>query len=147
MIDGFTRVGAIVGFITGIFILWDRVLRARPITYVLVKGSKGNVFRYIRVRNVDTADIQVIRIKCWPKFFRVNPSHKGDNIALDDAEEAEIWKAFIAVIAYGEERDFPFGIRALQGWLNKIPFMTFFVFWRRSSSPLLPQLPFYRCTP
>src|SRR4051812_16860039 len=80
MTDSFTKFGAIVGLLTGIFTVWDRLLRNRPIAYFHVRGPKGSPFRYVRVKNIDQSDIQIIDIKCWPDIFRVAKDHSVDGI-------------------------------------------------------------------
>ena len=101
MTDLITKIGAIVGLATGIFTVWDRLFRARPIAYVHIRGPKGTPYRYVRIANTDKADIQVTDVKCWPRVFAAAKDHSIRSIA-----EAAIGRAPLALIAPGEDWDF-----------------------------------------
>ena len=145
MTDLITKIGAIVGLATGIFTVWDRLLRARPIAYVHIRGPKGTPYRYVRIANTDKADIQVTKadiqvtdVKCWPRVFAAAKDHSIRSIA-----EAAIGRAPLALIAPGEDWDFtliiPSGIDF--DALKDRTLLVLAIFWRRSSSPWLPQPP------
>jgi hypothetical protein len=138
LIDLFTKIGATVGLVTGIFTLLDRLFRARPIAYVHVRGTKGNPYRYVRIANVDKADMQVIDFKCWPRVFAAAKDHSLHSILT-----AAVGRAPLAVIAPGENWDFPLVIKgsANLSKLAKWRPLVLAIFWRRSSSPWLPQFP------
>jgi hypothetical protein len=139
MTDLVTKIGAIVGLLTGIYTLWDRLFRARPIAYVHVRGPTGTPLRYLRIANTDRADMQVIDVKCWPHIFVAAKDHSIRGIAT-----AALGHAPLALIAPNETWDFPLIVRpgadlaAFEA--RSLPFVLA-VFWRRSSSPWLPQPP------
>ena len=135
MMDAITRIGAIVGLVTGAFTLWDRLFRARPIAYVHVQGRQGNWFRYVRIVNTDKADMQVANVRCWPQFFSAAKDHSEPSIA--DAMDG---RAPLALIAPGEHWDFPLVPRRDLSSLGDKRF-ALAISWRRSSSPWLPQPP------
>jgi hypothetical protein len=123
---------------TGIFTLWDRLFRARPIAYVHVRGPKGTAYRYVRITNTDKADIQVTDVQCWPPIFAAAKDHSIRSIA-----DAALGKAPLALIAPSEDWDFTLIIPSSVDFdaLKDRKLLVLAIFWRRSSSPWLPQPP------
>ncbi|MDE2284109.1 MAG: hypothetical protein KGK33_05785 [Hyphomicrobiales bacterium] len=129
-------VGGVIGIATGIFVLFDRILRNRPLAYVVLKGNQHNPLHYIRVKNIGAIDLIVLDIKASPRSFEVSKDHSVKGIA-----GAILDKPSFAVLMPGAEQDFPF-FRSpkrveQQEYAGK---MRFSVYWRKCSSTWLCQI-------
>ncbi len=65
----FTFVGAMVGFITGIFVLAEKLLRGRPLAFFTVIGEGDNKEAVLRIRNVSKRDIFILSVKATPEVY------------------------------------------------------------------------------
>jgi hypothetical protein len=134
-IEDLKLIGAIAGLLTLIFTVWDRLLRGRPIAYLVVKGRPSNHYEFLHIKNIDSIDILIIGIKAWPRFFK---AAKDDNaITLVNAGAGE---PLLVLLSPGEEREFPFfksGGQSTEGSCR----ITIAVRWRKSTSTWFPQIP------
>jgi hypothetical protein len=136
-------VGSLIGIATGIFVLFDRVLRNRPLAFIVLKGNPHNPLHYVRVKNVGVIDVIVFDIKGSPRFFEISKDHSVKGIA-----GAILDKPSFAILAPGQEQDFPFfrnpsGIIAEKEYSGRIRFS---VYWRKSSSTWFRQIPIHAFT-
>src|SRR5262245_14871443 len=58
----FERLGAIVAFLTGAFVLWDRLVSGRPIATIV---KSGRDLRDLQLMNTSKSEILIRRIKVW----------------------------------------------------------------------------------
>jgi hypothetical protein len=64
VIEGIKLVGAIVGIMTGMFILYDRILRVRPVVSLSPDGSGSFV---LRVANLTEEEVLIEDVEMLPK--------------------------------------------------------------------------------
>ncbi len=60
----YTEIGAAVGFLTGVYTLFDRFMKGRPIAYLVASGPATNAVLSLRVKNVGS------KTWCLGGFFR-----------------------------------------------------------------------------
>ena len=132
-------VGSLIGIATGIFVLFDRILRSRPIAFISVKGNQHNPLNYVRVKNVGAIDVIVFDIQAKPRSFEISTDHSVRGIA-----GAILNRPSFAVLTPGAEQDFPF-FRSpkREGDKDYTGRIRFSVYWRKCSSTWLPQVPIY----
>ena len=80
--------------------------------------------------------MQVTNVRCWLQLFDAAKDHKEPSIA--DAMDG---RAPLALIAPSEHWDFPLVPRIDLSSLEGSKRFALAIFWRRSSSPWLPQPP------
>lgn len=129
--------GSIVGLVTGLFVFFDRVVRARPRLWVEAERVGQNAYPVIRIHNLDTA----------PLFVRGVASSSSRYTIAGDTSVSGIVRAMT-----GNRLD------ALIGGQSEMAFqiidnkssdsehlddgrVRFTVRWRRASSPEVWQLP------
>ena len=49
-IQNISFVGSLIGIATGIFVLFDRILRSRPLAFIALKGNQHSPLHYVRVK-------------------------------------------------------------------------------------------------
>src|SRR5262249_23518982 len=65
MSEWFTSIGALVGWLSGLFLLYDRFAKGRPTASFAVKGKYG----CIRITNIGDYDIAVVDACVKPKVY------------------------------------------------------------------------------
>jgi hypothetical protein len=132
----FTSIGVLFGWLSGLFLLYDRYAKGRPTASFAVKGKYG----CIRITNIGDYDIAVVDACVKPKVYfltediEVGTLLKGaegqqPTFMLRPREEKEL---FIAPLyANGKQR-------ALEHQN-----VTFCISWRRGNVTWLPQMPVY----
>ena len=103
-------IGGLIGIATGIFVLFDRVLRNRPLANVVLKGNQHNPLHYVRVKNVGAIDVIVFDIKANPRSFEISTDHSVRGLA-----GAIMDKPSFAILPPGAEQHFPFFSKTRNG--------------------------------
>lgn len=142
MIQEILNVGSIVGLLTGIYTLWDRLLRHRPSAWIWVAGTSSNFLTYVHVKNVAPMDIIILDISARPKRMEIAAGHSVKQIA-----GAITQAPAFTVMNAGQEKDFPFFDSPRQtGTQSHDGRIYFAIHWRRASSTWLPQFPVWVLT-
>jgi hypothetical protein len=128
-----TTIGSLAGLATGIFTVWDRWARWRPVAYAVAKTKDGG--SYIRIKNLGPMDIIIQRIKSRPSAVKVA---KGNS--LTDFLHGAIDELEPTAIAPQETHDFFFWERRDVD-APRTRTVLFLVYWRKASSTWLPQIP------
>ena len=130
-----TEIGATVGFLTGVYILFDRFMKGWPIAYLVASGPVSNAILSLRIKNVGQQDLVLKRLLSFPRFYEIA---KDDNpLGIIEAH----LKSFIAVLPPGQEIDFPVPVFASTlGEASRGP-CVFVISWRRATNTWLPQIP------
>jgi len=129
----FTEIGAAVGFLTGVYTLFDRHMKGRPIAYVFASGPASGALLSFRVKNVGQEDVVLRQLFSVPRLYEI----ARDDSALGIAEAR--FGPFMAVLQPGEQMDFPvFPSRPRREGRDSCAFV---ILWRRATSPWLPQIP------
>jgi hypothetical protein len=140
MLEAITVVGAIVGLATGLFTVWDRWTRGRPLAWVTAEKFGANPLEYIRIKNPGPGDLFILGVRAYPpKIYGVSRDHSGRAIA--DALSFNI--DVNVLLGPGETRDLPI-IDGRDPRISKdAPSrrVCFLIYWRKTSSSWLPQAP------
>jgi hypothetical protein len=130
-------VGSLIGIATGIFVLFDRILRNRPLAFIMLGGNAHNPLHYVRVKNVGAIDVIVFDIEARPRSFEISADHSVRGIANAISNEPTY-----AIVAPGAEQDFPFFKNPKrEGEKEHNRKIRFLVYWRKCSSTWLRQIP------
>jgi hypothetical protein len=138
MLSALTTFGALVGLATGIFTVWDRWVRWRPIAYIIATTAGSN---YIRIKNLGPVDVVIRSIRSHPSMFKVAKDHEVDAIYRGVIDQMPP-----AVIGAQSERDFLFFTHPTLPDDAPIRTVWFFVNWRKASATWLPQVPVFLIT-
>jgi hypothetical protein len=139
MLEAIKLVGAIVGFATGVFTVWDRWARGRPLAWVTATKLGANPYKYIRIKNPGPADVFILAVRAYPS--------KVYSIAKDHSTEAIVGAASFnvdvnVVLWQGEERDLPIIDVSKPDQRNTADRpVRFVIYWRKTSSSWLRQVP------
>ena len=129
-----SAIGGFTGLATFAFTIWDRLVRRRPIAFVVVKRVGGTNYLYLRVINPETADILVTDITCNPNAFTI-----ADHETAEGAVRSAIGFAPLATISANASHDF--SLFAGPGALEQDGWTAFTVKWRRIDSFDTPKIP------
>jgi hypothetical protein len=133
-----TEMGAMVGFLTGVYTMLDRFMKGRPIAYLVASGPVTNSILHLRVKNIGQEDVVLRRFSSVPRHYRIAKNHSSKAIV-----EAELSDTFGAVLQPGEQMDFPAfpsqaGRVAVRN--SRRPF-AIVISWRKATCTWLPQIP------
>lgn len=134
----YTEIGAIVGFITGVFTVIDRFLVGRPLTTIQKTDYK---MRDLKCMNSSKEDIMLTRIRVLSKHVRVAAGDSPGTMAM---ALLKMPVRGVIVPAGGGQAQFP--IVVVDGALmdddarDVAPF-AIIVSWRKTSAMWLPQPP------
>ena len=131
-----TEVGAVVGLVSGIFLVVDRFMAGQPIIWPARKPGLAPPIRFLRCMNVSKWDILINKIKVIPNVLSIARDDSPEAIA--DADHLNL--PFESLIPAGETMDFPLGIRG--GDDRSSPFLII-VSWRSARSTGLPKVPVF----
>jgi hypothetical protein len=134
LLAAFTFVGALVGYLTGIFTLWDRYAKGRPIA--CLASGPDNVL--LRISNPGDYSIFILSAKITPKVFFLSRGPDIRTIIEDQLSGITYWPIEPKGIAEFVIADLFEGGRKLSLTDQRVSFS---VGWRRGSTTWLPQMP------
>jgi hypothetical protein len=123
--------GGFAGLVTFVFAIWDRLVRDRPLAWIVAERIGSQAHPYLRIRNPAQVDILIRNILSTPDYS------VGESETLMGAVRASVGDAVLAVLAAGETRNFPI----FHSQKPRQKGIMFTVSWRRASSSWLPQIP------
>jgi hypothetical protein len=135
MTSALTTFGSLVGLATGVFTVWDRWARWRPIAYIAKTKDGGGPC--IRIKNLGPMDIIIQRIKSRPSNFGIA---KDKGTSVKEVADAMSGKLEPTAIAPQETHDFFFWERRDVD-APRTRTVWFSIYWRKASSTWLPQIP------
>jgi hypothetical protein len=131
----FTEIGAAIGFLTGIFTVFDRMFFGRPIVSLVKSGIRT---RDLQITNMSKGEIIVTSILIKPS--RAHVASDESELAIVRAHSEEM---FGALIEPGGTAAFPIILRdgrLLDDAAPRAPFLIV-ISWRKTISMWLPQVP------
>jgi hypothetical protein len=97
-LETFKTIGAVVAFLTALFVIYDRLVRGRPIVSLTVRKEPVNPSRFLSITNVGKTDIAIRQWTVRPRLYGPAKGH-----SLDDIFDAVIpTKPFRCLIGPGE---------------------------------------------
>ena len=128
-------IGSIVGLITGIYTLFDRLFVRRPSLWVK-KVRNSRIF--LRVQNHDSQDIALIGNKVWPRIYAIANANQLDAM-VDAATDSSPYR----MIAPDSVVDLPLMTLTKDGKpMDDLDCMVWiWIFWRRTGSMRFRRIP------
>ena len=134
LLAAFTAFGALVGLLTGIFTLWDRYARGRPIACV----AFGPNDVLLRISNPGDYSIFILSAKTIPDVFFLSRDKEIRSIIEDQLSDITYWPIEPKGTAEFVIADRFEGGRKLSLTDQRVRFS---IGWRRGSTTWLPQIP------
>src|SRR5262245_43919171 len=133
----FTQIGALVGFLTGVFVLIDRFLSGRPHASLTKRADLGPGFRSLECTNTSRGPILLTRVRSTTKAVQIWYEQ-----TIDAHIDATYGPPFSVLLDAGQTVTFPIVVsngEYLDEGGPRLPFLII-VSWRKTSSMWLPQL-------
>jgi hypothetical protein len=134
LLAAFTTFGALVGLLTGIFTLWDRYARGRPIAYL----ASGTDDVLLRISNPSDYSIFILSAELTPNVYFLSRGQDIRTIIEDQLSGITYWPIEPKGTAEFVIADRFEGGRKLSLTDQRVRFS---VSWRRGSTTWLPQIP------
>jgi hypothetical protein len=137
----FLGLGALLGFVSTGFLVYDRLLRYRPIISVTAVRGMDGISRQaeptLRVKNVAPFDLLVERFEVKPPYCGVAPSDDMKHVV-----EAASGSDIPILLAPFEERELGLVITVTDRTkVKEDEHINIRMYWRRSIAPWVPQWP------
>jgi hypothetical protein len=132
-------IGAIVGLITGVYTIWDRVKARRPAIWLGKPIERPNQV-VIKVKNLADEDIFLIGSSVWPRVYVVSSSWEFDQmIAAEEGQDPD------RLILPQQKVELPITPRAEDGTpMDAVDRnVLFLLYWRRNSSMWWARFPLW----
>jgi hypothetical protein len=133
MLEAIKLIGAIVGLATGVFTVWDRWARGRPLAWLTatVRTAGTPPEMYIRISNPGPTDVLIQSVRVRPATYGVAKDHsaKGRKAFFEGVD-------LNLLLRLAKEHDLPIIERE-----NVSRRVCFFIYWRKTSSSYLRQFP------
>lgn len=129
--------GSIVGLLTGVHVLFERLVRSRPQRW-LTKSAERRDGTAVKVRNPADQDIILIGSSVSPRIYDLANSWE-----LDQRISATLDYSSLRLIYPGQTVELPLGVRVEGGKsLDDLDQpVTIRIYWRRAGSPWMPRIP------
>lgn len=135
----YTEIGALTGFLTFLFTVFDRFMGGRPIASVGRDPDSNKQFRDLVCSNLSRHDVVLTSVTSWPNWAQVK---KDDTVK--EAVRSAMGDSFTAVLAPGEVKRFPLVLRRgelLDAECTETGLFLILIYWRKTRSAWLPQVP------
>jgi hypothetical protein len=141
--EDFKLAGAIVAFAVGAFTIWDRWVRGRPLAWVTAKKFGANAFKCIRIKNPWHGDVFIKGVRALPAgVYGIARDHSNDAILQATAPQLFGRAGLHVLLRRDGEYDLPiFYLPKPVDMAEKNRLVCFLIFWRKTSSSWLPQVP------
>jgi len=134
LLESFTFAGAIVAFVNALFTAWDRLVRGRPQAWVDADKFGANPLECFRIKNPGPSDLLILEVRVDPPIYTVTKDRSVR--ATLHASAKRDWHVLLRA---GDTCDLPIYPQP-QADVSKNQRVRFFIYWRKTSSPLLPQV-------
>ena len=136
----FKWIGSASGLLSGLFLLYDRYAKGRPIASFTVTEERTSKQARIRVTNVSEYDIAIIDATVKPQVYGLT-----DTMGTRDLIEAAAGKRPSAILKPRENKELIIVPLFTDGVAREViaQNVTFCLSWRRCNATWLPQIPVY----
>ena len=140
MSELFRSVGALVGFLSGLFLLYDRYAKGRPIVSFTVKDEGTRKLACIRITNIGDYDIAIIDACVKPEVYFLT-----EDIEVRTLVEGATGKRPSFMLKPRQEKELVIAPLFKDGIAREVQAqnVTFRISWRRCNVTWLPQMPLY----
>ena len=131
-------VGSVMGLLSGIFLVWDRLAKGRPICSFSTMKHGSATHACLRMENVGAHDIALLDIKIKPPVYILT-----EDLQLKSLVDASFGNRPSAIIAPKDQKQFFIAPRyANHRMLDEgVKRVRFSVHWRRCNATWLWQIP------
>jgi hypothetical protein len=151
MLETIKTVGSFAGLATLAFTIWDRWARGRPLAWPTIKTFQGAPFKRIRIKNPGHGDVLVLGVRAYPAGI-YGVARTDANDAILQATVPQIFGVANLHVLLGRDAEYDLPIYYLSK--NKTDLegkdpsrrICFLIFWRKTSSSWLPQVPVWIMT-
>jgi hypothetical protein len=148
LVETLTLVGSVVGLATGIFTVWDRWVRGRPLAWVTAERVIAGKFEAaVCIKNPGPGDVLIQEVRVYPKtpqIYGVAKDHslRGITSSLSGTDVNVLLRPdeerLLPIIELPKDLDKP--LDTSSRWV------CFLIYWCKTSSTWLPQPPIFRMT-
>jgi len=135
LVEAIKLFGGIAGLLTAAFMVWDRWTRGRLMAWVTAKKFGANPLEDIRLKNPGYGDVFVLRVRAYPRLYDVAKDRSVRATITDTGLKSDVR----VLLKQNEERDLSIFPNRPTGSSSRR--VCFLVFWRKTSSTWLPQVP------
>jgi hypothetical protein len=138
MIEFFKTLGSFLGLISFPFLIYDRIMKWRPIASLTIKMEGSHKVACIRISNITPHDFAIIGASVTPKVYFLT-----EDFEIKTLIKGAAGKPLNLMLKAGETVEL--GIAPIIE--NGVPLETnpqnvrFSVFWRRGNATVIPQFP------
>ena len=138
MLSTFTTIGAFVGLLAGVFTVWDRYAKGRPIAYLVFKNEGDEISPRLFISNPGDYSIFILSAKTIPDVFFLSRELETRLLIEDQLSGITYWP-----IEPKGRAEFLIADRFKNGLPLGLPDrrVRFSIRWRRGSTTWLWQLP------
>jgi hypothetical protein len=142
MIEEFKTIGAFAGLLTGVMLVYDRLVKGRPIASVTVTERGTGKYACIRVSNISPYDITILDLSARPKVYFLS-----ENLETRYLLEGAVGRTPFFMLKPGENKELfvvPLYKDKPLAIMNQR--VTFLIWWRRGNATWIPQIPVWILT-
>ena len=136
-------VGSVMGLLSGVFLVWDRFAKGRPICSLSIVREGSHAYACLRIENVGTHDIAVLDVQVKPDVYILSKDLGSDSLV-----DASFGKRPSVMMAPKDKQVFIIAPRYADNQVRDegVPRVRFSVYWRRCNATWLPQIPVWVVT-
>jgi hypothetical protein len=130
-------IGSIVGLVTGLYTLWDKLVRQRPFIW-MGKSAKRKDRMVVKVRNPGDRDVALIGTSVKPRIYDIANSFEFDQLI-----DATLDNSSFRLVFPGDVVELPVTTRVEKSkHLDSVDRRVLvLIYWRRTSSMWWPRFP------
>lgn len=138
MIEEIKTVGSTVGLFSGIFLIYDRIARGRPIASLTILMDGTRKIPCIRISNITPHDVAITDTAVRPKTYFLVEELDVRRVVRGAAGRSPFF-----MLKAGESRELKIAAMFKDGIpLEIAPHkVTFLFYWRRGNATWMPQIP------
>jgi hypothetical protein len=143
MLEFLKSIGAISGLLSGLFLLYDRYAKGRPIASFTVRQQATRKVACIRVTNIGDHDVAIIDATVTPAVYFLT-----EDLEVGTLLEGAAGQRPYFMLKPREEKELVIAPRFRNGVALEVQSqnVTFRIYWRRCNATWLPQIPVYVLT-
>jgi hypothetical protein len=131
-------IGSLSGLLSGLFLVWDRMVKGRPVCSITTVKHGSNTYAALRINNVGVHDVAVLNIRVKPNVYMLSKDFGVDNLLT-----ASLGGKPALMLAPEEKKELMIVPRYTGGGRQdeRLRRVVFSVSWRRGNATWLPRIP------
>jgi hypothetical protein len=138
MFEELKTIGSIVGLLTGLFVLYDRYAKGRPIASLTIVMNGSRNLACIRVSNITPYDFAITDTEVSPKTYFLTEDLEINRLVRGAAGRSPYF-----MLKSGASKELVIAPMFKDGLPLEVNhhMINFRIYWRRGNATWLPQLP------